>query len=313
MRSTAAAPAMVDSTALLGEGEALRRRLDRDSHLLLRGLLPRADVLDIRAQIATTLQDRGWIAAGGDPAEAHPGPRACREGGETFPDMYAAVQAMESFHRFAFHPHLRALASAVLDAHGDGELLVYPLKILRAGLPQDPGFITPPHQDFPLIQGTVDVLTMWIPLGDVPAAMGGLRVLRGSHRHGFRRVHGMVGTGGVGVRVRHDDPRWVATDFRAGDVLLFHSLTVHGSVPNTTDRLRLSVDFRYQRSDDAVVDFGLRPHYFPLIPDWDELTRGWSTAQWIEPPRPMRVVERFDIVSERRTPPSRLLSVGGRR
>jgi hypothetical protein len=304
----------VDSTPLLGDPHALRQRLDRDSHLLLRGLLPRGDVLAVRRDLTGTVQRAGWIAEGSDAAGARPGPRACREGGPTFGDMYTAVQAMESFHRFAHHPRLRTLASTLLDAHGDDDLFVYPLKILRAALPQDPGFITPPHQDFPLIQGTVDVLTMWIPLGDVPARMGGLRALRGSHRHGFRRVQGMAGTGGLGVRVRQDDPRWASADFQAGDVLLFHSLTVHGSVPNTSDRLRLSVDFRYQRSDDAICDFALRPHYHPVfVPGFDTLTRGWSTTRWVDPPQPMRVVDRFDVVRERRTPPSRLLSVGGRR
>ncbi len=300
---------MVDSTPLLGDPQALRARLDDDSHLLFRGLLPRDDLLDARRAVAGALDRTGWIAAGTDPMEARPGPSACREGEDGYFAMYAAVQGCDEFHRFAHHPALRALAQDVLG----GELLVYPLKILRAALPQDPDFITPAHQDYPLIQGNVDVLTMWIPLGDVPARMGGLRVLRRSHRHGFRRVRSRHGTGGVGVDVRDDDPRWVTADFAAGDVLLFHSLSVHGSRPNTTDRLRLSVDFRYQRADDPIAAFALQPHWHPRVPPFAELTRDWESTRWIEVPDGVRAVEPFDIVAERRTPASRLLTVGGRR
>jgi len=32
----------------------------------------------------------------------------------------------------------------------------------------------------------------------------------------------------------------------AGDVLIFHSLTVHAAAPNLSDRLRLSLDCRFQ-------------------------------------------------------------------
>lgn len=308
--ATAAPPrTMVDSTPLLGDAAALRRRLDADSHLLFRGLLPRDDVLAVRGAIAGVLERTGWIAPGTDPMEARPGPSACREGEEGFFPMYAAAQGCEAFHRFAHHPQLRSLAESVLG----GELIVYPLKILRAALPQDPDFITPAHQDYPLIQGSVDVLTMWIPLGDVPLRMGGLRVLTRSHRHGFRRVRRRHGTGGVGVDVRDDDARWVHSDYAAGDVLLFHSLSVHGSRPNTTDRLRLSVDFRYQRADEPIAAFCLKPHWFPHMPPVEELTRGWETARWFDAPEGVHSVEHFDILAERRTPPSRLLTVGGRR
>lgn len=309
MTPTATTGQMVDSAPLLGDPQALRARLDAGSHLLFRGLLTRSDVLEVRRAITGALQQAGWIAPGTEPLEARPGAGACREGTARYPRMYGAVQSLEAFHRFAHHPALRGLAHDLLD----GEPLVYPLKILRASLPHDPNFITPPHQDYPLIQGTVDVLTMWIPLGDIPREMGGLRVLSRSHRLGFRRVRSRRGTGGVGVDVRNDDPRWVTTDYRAGDVLLFHSLTVHGSRPNMTDRLRLSVDFRYQRVDDPIAEFSLRPHSHPLVPAFDVLTRGWETTRWVDVPAGVRAVPAFDPRGERRTPASRMLTVGGRR
>ena len=65
--------------------------------------------------------------------------------------------------------------------------------------------------------------------------------------------------------------------------LIFHSLTVHAGRPNTTDRLRRSCEFRYQRvSDPAVVSTVRFPHWHPSIPDWPELTRGWTSLRSVE-------------------------------
>jgi len=39
---------------------------------------------------------------------------------------------------------------------------------------------------------------------------------------------------------------WVSGDIYAGDVLMFHSLTVHAASPNLSDRMRISMDCRFQ-------------------------------------------------------------------
>ncbi len=39
---------------------------------------------------------------------------------------------------------------------------------------------------------------------------------------------------------------WVEGQVNAGDVLIFHSLTVHAAAPNISDRMRLSLDCRFQ-------------------------------------------------------------------
>ena len=40
----------LDSSSLLDDGEALAQRLDADGYLFIKGLLPRADVLRVRAR-----------------------------------------------------------------------------------------------------------------------------------------------------------------------------------------------------------------------------------------------------------------------
>ena len=48
--------------------------------------------------------------------------------------------------------------------------------------PQFVEHTTPIHQDFVHFQGHHDNLTCWTPVGDCPRDLGGLAVLRGSHR-----------------------------------------------------------------------------------------------------------------------------------
>jgi ectoine hydroxylase-related dioxygenase (phytanoyl-CoA dioxygenase family) len=46
--------------------------------------------------------------------------------------------------------------------------------------------------------------------------------------------------------------RWLTAEFRAGDVVTFGMTTVHGSLDNQTDRIRLSSDCRYQLASEQI-------------------------------------------------------------
>ena len=93
-------------------------------------------------------------------------------------------------------------------------------------------------------------------------------------------------------------------------MLVFHSLTVHAAKRNHTDRLRLSVDFRCQSSREPVVEGSLTPHYYPVVPGHDELTRGWTSTQAVGVPHAPTVVEMFDPFTGPATPPaSRLVTL----
>jgi ectoine hydroxylase-related dioxygenase (phytanoyl-CoA dioxygenase family) len=80
------------------------------------------------------------------------------------------------------------------------------------------------------------MLTTWIPLAEVPAALGGLAVRPGGHRERPRRPRLLAGS----------ERGWSTADYRPGDVIIFHCLTPHAALPNTGYRLRLSADFRWQ-------------------------------------------------------------------
>ena len=157
----------------------------------------------------------------------------------------------------------------------------------------------PPHCDTVFMgRGTPDVLTAWIPFGDIALRGGGLMLLEGSHRTSADRLADYLeqdvdsycenGPNAEAVRTgamkwEHwreyaaskdwngeitDDAlelsrdwggRWLtAPEYRMGDVLIFTLRTVHAGTDNETDTLRLSTDSRYQRADAPIDERWIR-------------------------------------------------------
>ena len=120
------------------------------------------------------------------------------------------------------------------------------------------------------------------PIGDVDTRLGGLMVLEGSNNH--QRLRETYCTMDVDARCGNRtgpaaldawqkrrggwlsrDPnqvqrslggRWLTSPaYRAGDVVLFSVFTVHAGLDNqTTDRIRLSSDTRYQLASEPADD-----------------------------------------------------------
>jgi len=164
-----------------GEGiEALRAHYERDGYLWVKGLLPRAEVLDFREQVFSHFADSGLLSAGSLPRDG-----IAADSGENAP--LAKQRLMELvrstlYERFCMH---EALAGFV-DGFLDGLSYLHKRKILRYTRPRDPS-ATGAHYDLVYLRGgTERLLTAWIPIGDVPVEMGGLVYLEGSHAIGRR-------------------------------------------------------------------------------------------------------------------------------
>ncbi|MBV9851370.1 MAG: phytanoyl-CoA dioxygenase family protein [Armatimonadetes bacterium] len=266
----------VISNDLLTQPEGLRQRAREDGYLFLRGLIDRASLQHVRRQILDLCAEAGWLAPGADPMEgiAAPGVRHI-EPEPAFMAVYDRVMRLEDFHALAHHPSL----IAVLDTLFGEPTLPHARNITRIIFPQATAFTTPAHQDYVHIQGTPETWTAWMPLADCPQEQGSLAVLPGSHRQGLYPVHRALGAGGLGIDTEALPFAWAASDFEAGDVLLFHSHLVHKGLPNVTpDRLRISVDYRYQGVSQPLVEDSMRPHYGQLC--WEEIYSGWQSARY---------------------------------
>ena len=263
--------AFADSTDISGEGAALRSRMARDGYLLVRHLLPADSLAALRRQCLEAVAEAGWLKSGTPLAEAiaEPG-AACADPDERSVAVLRRLYRIEAVHALKHNPALIGLFERLLDA----AVLVHPMVIPRNIFPDRAEFTTRAHQDFPHIQGTAETFTAWIPLADCPIEQGGLSIAAGSHKAGVRDFRVCSGAGAMEV----DDPldgAWVGGDFAAGDVLIFHSMAVHRGLANRSNRLRQSIDMRYQRATDPVTEVSLSP--YAGTGTWDEIYADWPS------------------------------------
>jgi hypothetical protein len=186
---------------------------------------------------------------------------------------YDDAQRLEALHRFPHHLRLLSLYRLLFDR----DVLVHPRHIARMITGHRSMIPTPPHQDFPLIQGTTDTWTCWIPIGDCPRAHGGLTVLRGSHKLGNVPIQHTRGAGGIAVQLCPGETAWALGDYEAGDILTFSSLTIHKAIKcKIPEIIRLSLDVRYQPVDQPVEEASLKPH---CELSWDDIYASWKSDE----------------------------------
>ena len=264
----------VDSSPIAGDGAALAARMERDGYLFVPGLLPREAVLELRALMLEHAAKAGWLRADRPPGSALADrSRACKDPEPAYLEHFKPMWKLEALHRLKHHPNLVGLFERMF-----GEaVLVHPMFVARNIFPQSEtfDFTTGRHQDRIHIGGGVSYAA-WVPLGDCPIAKGGLTIAAGSHRAGVLPFELASGPGGIETSATLDDS-WVASDYRAGDVVIFSDTTVHKALPNRSDELRQSFDARYQRLADPVADLSVQT--YAGIMDWDEVYAGWKGSE----------------------------------
>lgn len=191
-------------------------------------------------------------------------------------EIYPKVQALECFHRLFHSSPVEELMRIVSGEN----VFVYPMKMARIAAPRKIGFETPPHQDAFSHHAGPTMVGVWVALHDADEAMGRLTILPGSHQRGVRPVHEAQGVGGVQCEIYPDETQWHVSDVSAGDVILFHSQTVHRAQPNVDAlRVRLSVDTRFCDYGAPVFSTNLEPHHGWRIPklDWAHVYQQWPS------------------------------------
>lgn len=272
-----------DSSDVAEDPRELNRRMAEDGYLLLRGLLPRHDVLEARREVTKRLAAQGLLEPGTRPEDAI---------GISAQDAASRHDQQDSDshyrRRIEFMPDELARDNSPLEALLYGRTMMsfferflgepakhFDFTWFRSVFPHTKG--TRPHTDV-IFMGRAErerLYTAWTPIGDIDQRQGGLVVLEGSHLHtGLRYGYSATDvdtrcenrperpdwwtrnqqSGGDDVAIGDDvnsirdlvGGRWLTGEFAAGDVLIFSVYTVHGSLDNQSDRIRLSSDSRYQ-------------------------------------------------------------------
>ncbi|MBD1942101.1 phytanoyl-CoA dioxygenase family protein, partial [Coleofasciculus sp. FACHB-712] len=257
---------LIDSSDLINQPQKLRQRMQQDGYLYLRALLNPQEVWQSRQEIAERLAAEDCLEPGHPILEcvAKPGLKM-----HFRPDLAAQSQAIK---KLLYSGRMMEFYQVFLG----GDVRPFDYTWLRAVAP---GHGTYAHCDIVYMgRGTHDLYTTWTPLGDVSLEMGGLIILENSHRlerikndYGRKDVdsycynrktaqlyasgekwwNGALSKNPVSLRKKYGG-RWLTADFKAGDVLIFGMFTIHASLDNHSQRIRLSSDSRYQLASEPV-------------------------------------------------------------
>jgi hypothetical protein len=244
--------------------EVLRQRLDDDGYLFIPGFFDPELILAARATIAARLDAEGALDPDHpvDAIIARPDKAMTYRG-----DLALNNPAVE---RVVFGPELDGFYASLF-----GEPVRHFDHIWFRAVSH--GLGTPPHCDLVYMsRGTHQLLTCWIPYGEVPLEVGGLMLLEDSTKKGDRlrqylevdvdlycendpkQVAKVKGTNAWShpgwltnnpvVLQKRLGGRWLTAEYQPGDFLTFKMTMIHGSLDNQTHRIRLSSDTRYQRA-----------------------------------------------------------------
>jgi hypothetical protein len=222
---------LTDSTALLGDSAAVKRRWDEEGVLFFRGVIDAGLIRWAEAKFRKALADEELIDPSVDQliwtGKAPKARRPCDAlGTEVWPE-FVKLPLLNDLMRIVFQD----------------EPIWIPIVGHRSSLPT--GAIKPGqdifagrHQDSYFSEG-MHYTVCWMPIKDAALDAGSFAVAPGAHKRGnmYAPDHRMR-------REAVPDTEWRSADFRAGDLLMFDFFTPHSTLPNPSNQIRISLDVR---------------------------------------------------------------------
>ncbi len=134
--------------------------------------------------------------------------------------------------------------------------------------PAEAGAPFPMHQDWPYFPTVQDTMIAGIiHVSEATDAMGCLRVYPGSHRLG--RVEGADGRSANEILDTYPIDKATVIEAAPGDVIFFHYFTLHGSMPNRSDRVRKTVLCQLYAGTDHVENGNRHPNERMVLRGWN--------------------------------------------
>lgn len=232
----------------------LVRRLNKDGYVYLPGFLDRNKVMDVR-EAYFRLFDNVILKPGTTPRQGI---------------FSGKFQFSPYRHGLPGHPASQFVLSEVFDTftrdeklHELCEGLIGEESSLLQRRPlrhfyNNTGIASCAHADFTYLnRGTKRILSIWIPLGDVPLEAGGIVYLKDSNdadadalRHQLNRYKRPEKderpiTADLKAIADETGKPWMYADFKAGDIIMHTPFVVHASLDCNHEAMRLSTDIRY--------------------------------------------------------------------
>ncbi len=276
-----------------GEGRAVRDALEVyavNGCLLARGLFDDADLEPIRRDIQRLIELRARFAKLDLPEET--------DGLRRFDDGFVAMSKVDRkhgavifdacrrllpLHQLSVHPRLVALAKALMKTD---VVIASDVKAIRVDHPREDKYLFDWHQDYPYVMDSEDAIVVWLPLHDVDQTNGCLKVAPGSRSVGLLPLHASdlrnrANNKQAFMRIADrsvvDRFPQIQVPVRAGDALVFNTLTLHASQANQSTRARWT----------AQIRFGNFAHDKAIARDWPGSLRDGS---WFDDKHPEYIV-----------------------
>ncbi|KAJ9639121.1 hypothetical protein H2204_004029 [Knufia peltigerae] len=252
--------------------EEIRRRLEEDEYVFVKGLLPREDVLETRRHYFSQFKNFDLLKPGtshtdgiynsDEDVSLHNGIGGGGPGADE--ELRALVDAhvQQPYLDFVAHPKLRGM---VRDLMGWDEEVMLTRTMLRHNIPG--GMSTGIHYDKLFLRGgDAFFLTAWVPIGDISPIGGGLFYLENGvelakaieedfnqRARSFSMEEkisafnsNMSATGVIGMdpmafeedsanfseKKKAKTYRWLVANYEAGDVVFHHPYSIHSAGGN---------------------------------------------------------------------------------
>ncbi|MDJ0993369.1 MAG: phytanoyl-CoA dioxygenase family protein [Dinoroseobacter sp.] len=170
------------------------------------------------------------------------------------------------------NPRFLDVAEAILGP----DIILHHSKLFQK--PSENGSPFPMHQDWPYFPTLQDsMIAGIIHVSDATDDMGCLRVYPGSHKLG--RIEGADGRRQNDVLDTYPIENAQPVECNAGDVVFFHYFTLHGSMPNRSNRTRKTVLCQLYDGHDQVEPGNQHPDERMVLRGWNHTISRHAAGQ----------------------------------
>jgi len=239
-------------------------------YFIMRGLLPRTVVRKVRQELSQVVDEIAHdLLRRGIISDLHQRSsfeqrlmRLYAHDQESAPGNLRGFLHREAFFPVFFHPAILDVAELILGS----ELRLYPNYSCRPKLPLSDAGLVLWHQDAGYTEqfglGTTPIeqlrmLNVWTPLVTATAETGCMQFIPGSHLQGLvRHAQGRHYLEIEEEVLRTCRDQAVTIEMEPGDVVFFDNLLFHRGLPNVSDHIRWSMDWRYQDARQETMRLG---------------------------------------------------------
>lgn len=247
---------MLDSTGERANEDLLRNRIEEEGYLYFRQLVDPDRILRAKNDIEGLLREHCILEDDGNPEPIWSGGPEPTEA--EWMAVYDRIVRLESFQDVAHSPEIVSLIEAIYRE----PVRVWDQQLIRVVYPE-PGKESArgigAHQDGDpkLGYNARTFCTAWVALMDIDVSVGGLAVSPRTHKRGILRSEGAAASSSKDAKNNTYglDPAeldWATDTYQPGGTVIFACRTVHRGLPNHSDRVRLSGDFRYQPASETA-------------------------------------------------------------